>query len=229
LSNWNQFFLLIKIKRQERFNSNPDWNFERIDLNLDFISTMRNQYFIILLALALASCKKEILVSSLPEATELGQNTVGFMADEKVWVPKWNDDYGWSEHCEELTVTLYNNYFEISGGIKINGNRSYFYMHVDSISRSTPFTTTGTISLDDPKALFIKNGGNYSSTCGPSSAVSISITKFDIVNKIVSGKFEARLGKVLITNLDMEDLYPHSPEFITISSGRFDVHYDYCR
>ena len=190
---------------------------------------MRNQYFIILLALALNSCKKEKLINSLPEASEVGQNTLGFLVDEKVWVPKWNDEYGWGEHCEELTVSLVNDYIEISGGIKINGKRSYFLLHVGSMSKPVPFTTSGTIYLDDPEALFIKNGGNYSSTCGPSSAVSITITKFDSFNKIVSGKFEAQLGKVLITNLDMQDLYPHSPESISISNGRFDLHYDYCR
>jgi hypothetical protein len=190
---------------------------------------MRNQYFIVLLALTLNSCKKEKLINSLPEATEHGQNTVGFIVEEKVWVPKWNESYDWGQQCEELRVSLVNNKFEISGGIMINGKRSDFYLHVDSMSAILPFTTTGIIDLQDSKGLFIKNGGGYSSTCGPGSNVSITITKFDNINKIISGKFEAQLGKILITNLDLEDLYPHSPGFITISDGRFDVHYDYCR
>lgn len=189
---------------------------------------MRNHYFIILLALALNSCKKEKLITSLPEATEVGQNTVGFIVEEKVWVPKWNDDYGWGESCEELTVSLVNDYIEISGGIKIHGKRSYFLLHVDSMSKTTPFTTIGTIYFDDPHALFIKNGGSYSSL-RPGSTVSITMTKIDSVNKFVSGKFEARLAKEMITNIDMQDLYPNSPDFITITSGRFDVHYNYCR
>jgi len=191
--------------------------------------TMRNLFFIILLAIALNSCKKEKLISSLPEATEVGQNTLGFLVDEKVWVPKWNEEYGWGELCEELTVSSNDNNFVILGGIGIKGKRSDFYLYVDSMSGTFPFSTTGTIALDDTDALFIKHGGNYNSTCGPSSAVSITFTKFDSINKIVSGKFEARLGKTLITNLDMQDLFPHSPDFITISSGRFDVHYNYCR
>ena len=192
---------------------------------------MRNLYFILLLALTLNSCKKEILITSLPEATEVGQNSFGFLMEQNVWVPKWNDKSGWDLGCRELVVSfdLHLNTFQISAGITYKGKRSDFYMYVDSVSITTPFTKSAVISLSDSKGLFIKDGGDYSSICGPGSFVSITFTKNDTINKIISGKFEARLGKTMVTNLDLEDLYPNAPASITLSNGRFDVHYNYCR
>ncbi len=191
---------------------------------------MRKLITINLLILVLFSCKKEKLISSLPEVTNSGQNSLGFLAEEKVWVPKWTK-YSWGENCEELAVQflLFNKQFELSGGIKINDKKSYFRLYIDSLFTTATYTSNCTISLDDSKGMFIQNGGDYDNVCGPGTLYKITITKLDTTNKIVSGLFQARLRKVLITNLDFQDLYPNSPEYIEIKEGRFDVHYDYCR
>lgn len=185
---------------------------------------------ILIFTFLLFSCKKDKLTTSLPEATNSGQNILGFKIDSKNWVPNWTE-YSWGESCRELQAqfSTVNKQFELSGGIKINGEKSYFRLYIDSLCKEGTYTSNCTMSLDDSKALFIKNGGSYDNVCGPNTSCSITITKFDTTNKIVSGLFQARLRKLLITNLDLQDLYPNSPEFIEIAEGRFDVRYNYCR
>jgi hypothetical protein len=151
------------------------------------------------------------------------------MVEEKVWVPKW-DKYSWSENCEELEVQfLPNKQLEISGGIKINHKTSYFRLNVDSLFAAGVYTSNCTISLSDANGMFIQNGGDYDNFSGPNTSFNMTITKFDTTNKIISGIFQARLKKVLIMGVDMQDLYPDSPEFIEIKNGQFDVTYIYCR
>ena len=186
---------------------------------------------ILIFCLLFFSCKKERLIKTLPPITSSGQNSLGFLVEENTWVPNW-EKYSWGESCKELSVEYlaFNNQLEISGGIKIKDKRSYFRIFIDSLYTSGIISPKWwRLSISDSKGMFIPNGGDYDNICGANSSCNLTITKFDTTNKIVSGIFQTRLRKVLITGIDMQDIYPNSPEYIEIKEGRFDVKFNYCR
>jgi hypothetical protein len=185
-------------------------------------NTMRKLTFLILLINIFFSCKKEKLTITLPAITTSGSNTFGFLVEEKVWVPKC----GAGETCINLASFLPGNkQFELSGEIKIKGKESNFTLYIDSLFSEGTCSSYSVMSLADSKGIVVQNGGYYDNVCGPNTASYITITKLDTTNKIVSGIFQARLKKVLVTNLNFQDLYSNSPEYIEIKEGRFDMHY----
>lgn len=179
-----------------------------------------------LLALILVACKKEKdrLIDSLPEISMDGRNTFGFLVEGRVWIPQCSKQNGGRFCGQVVTFMPSNKQFELSLEMKIKNVESYFHFYIDSLFSEGICTSHSTMSFIDGRGTFVQNGGYYDNICGGDAVSNITINKLDTINKTVSGRFDA-LNKELVTNLNFQDLYPTSPEYIEIKEGRFDIHY----
>lgn len=177
-------------------------------------------YFLVFMFFA---CRKEKLITSLPEATQTGRRTLGFVVEGKVWVPQWAT-CTLGENCIELEARYdpARKRFEIAGGIKIKDKKSYFDLSLDSLQTTGSYRSTGTISISDRDGLFIPYGGEYEHAVAPNT---ITITRLDTAVGIISGQFSARLRKRVILNTNLQDIFPNAPDSIEIKEGRFDCRY----
>jgi hypothetical protein len=168
-------------------------------------------------AITFFSCKKEsIPILSLPAITQTGQNTLGFMLNNKVWA-----NYG--RRCvlfggctvNEVTAEREKRNLDYQLGISAGYN-------ADTLDQALYIVTSNIYSTGDYKLDSSSNhrirflaGGNKSNkeyfNRLPNKCL-LTITKFDTINKIISGTFNATLYE----SLDIKDS-------IKIESGRFDA------
>ncbi len=179
---------------------------------------------IFLLALSLLACRKNKVPNlSLPAETQTGQNTLGFLLDNKVWA-----NYGRRctfAGCKDNKVHAYL-YKQPNGDFDLGVSADYtilsmaidqsFYFHTTNV------TTAGTFFIDsnlNRVMKFIASQYNQSykeykvknqSTC------ILTITRFDTTNKIISGRFNG----ILHNPSDLNDS-------VKIEDGRFDAQLDY--
>jgi hypothetical protein len=162
----------------------------------------------------LAACNKT--VSELPPATQTGANTFGASVNGEFWVPRAFGPITGADILEARfksptsLIIQARNYasspteteFEIF--IKdINGPGTYL------LNTTVPYPT-----FDASYGYFIKRKVTPLNEWITSSTYtgSVTITKLDLVNRIVSGTFE--FNALNISN---------SPEPLTVTSGRFDA------
>ena len=164
-------------------------------------------FFIALLAIVLlsaAQCEKEKDLNTLPPETQEGKNTFGCLIDGELYVKgdaPWMHaqiSAGYSKSRKSLNVSVY---------LHPNG---YIYMDsfVQNINEQTP------IAL----CYYSPHNGDYTCFCfGGRDIGNITITKLDVENKIISGRF----------NFDglCSDIYfnPIGDSTIMITEGRFDI------
>ncbi len=167
----------------------------------------------ILPLMLLISCKKN--VDELPDPSQSGSNTFGAKVDGNMWVPQGfgpfpasnllearmsgNDitinarNFASSPNETEFQLTIYN---VIAPGVYLlntdvahpNGASSYAYYVKRNMSPINEWITSSTYTG------------------------SVTITKIDIVNRIVSGTFQ----------FDALNMY-NTPQPIHVTEGRFDV------
>jgi hypothetical protein len=183
---------------------------------------MKNlKLFTLLIAatIALNSCKKDPTKNAvLPEATQEGKNTVGFILNDEVWVPygecktrcnkisanyglpsaeEFGIDFQFSREIEKTnkssTLTLYN---QIGARITTIGNK------IDSIG----------VNFRGENSI-----GNIDSYTRLQKGSKFIITKLDTINKVISGEFE------FILNEDTG-----SGKQIILRNGRFDFKMNAC-
>jgi hypothetical protein len=168
-----------------------------------------------LLLLGFTACNKD--VDELPALTETGANTFGAMVDGKIWVPQGFAGIPASNilNARYLGTTL----FLKAQNFSSSPNETEFDITVVNL------TATGTYLLNVSTA-----HPNYNNSYGyyvkrnlspinewitsVNHTGSVTITKFDTTNHIISGNFQFSAEEIL-----------NPASVITVSDGRFDVKY----
>lgn len=159
------------------------------------------------------NCKKNNPENGLPQATQEGKNTAGFLVNGKVWLPRGDNGYA------NLSCSYDETYN--GGTLGING-----YRYESGASNSTGFAIGGNnITSSGYYKINLNSNqvGKYFGSVGqciiynwfdtiPNHGAFLNITKLDKVNRIVSGTFEFALT---ISGCDT----------IRITKGRFDMKY----
>ena len=169
------------------------------------------------------SCKKEVVpVLNLPEESQTGKNTLGFLLNDKVWA-----NYGrrcttlGGCHDNKVTASLYkqpNGDYDLSitGGFNADTIDQAFTIGMDNV------TAAGTYALDSSAKRLMRFESYESDPYykeyhnRASNTCFITITKLDTITKIISGTFTG----VLYNSLSMSDS-------IKIEQGRFDSQLDF--
>ena len=179
---------------------------------------------IFMMAILLWACrKKDIPDLPLPAASQTGQNTLGFLLNEKVWANfgRRCTIAGCSDNA--VSALLYkqpNGDFtlEISAGYTVMTEKidQSFYIYTTNI------ITAGTYLLDSSlNRRMAFNASRYNQTYREyrniqSARCSLTITKFDTVNKIVAGNFSG----IIYNPVNLTDS-------TKILDGRFDAYLVY--
>lgn len=170
--------------------------------------------FIILSA---SRCKKDLInpVDELPPETQTGANTFGCLVDGKVFIPKGNPLAGPVKKAQYQLVNGRQG-FGVSGSYS-DGNISKLVGIIgDSVK-----VTIGTFGLTSLSAGKFRGGYSYGDlTIIPPiqyetneiNLGELTITKFDTINQIVSGRF-------------WFDAKNTNGQIVQIRSGRFDMPY----
>lgn len=168
----------------------------------------------VLFIFCFAKCNKERLDSNgLPPATQEGKNTLGFLLNGEPWTPKGFN--GTANLSIDFDPSINNGIFSISAyRIITNNDRTYFGIGVnDSIN-----------TITTPKKYYLGNNTLYGSYFSNNNCTfdyfdstvirsgTLTITKLDRTNRIISGTFNATLSKA-------------GCETINITEGRFDMKY----
>lgn len=144
----------------------------------------------------------------LPEATQDGRNTVGFLVNDTLWLPQgtWTMPALGGYYSRGILVV--SGYYD---GPK-KDDESGFGLYIGD-ARSGP----GTYNLYAPlntgkpnRATFHRKNGHYETDAQHSGT--LTITRLDSVKRIVSGEF-------FITPVDRQG------RTVRITSGRFDMQY----
>lgn len=172
---------------------------------------MKNLFFLSLVFMLLFSCKDrdEQDTNVLPEATQTGVNTGGALVNGEVWVAKkaYPDLNNGGVNATMYTFSNGEYKLQISLGKFDNYTGEKILINITSLSD----IENGNYMLNDS----YQNRGAYSHPAeetyftDSSNTGVLTITKFDKVNKIVSGTFSFKAK-----NSD--------GEVVTITDGRFD-------
>jgi len=182
---------------------------------------MRKIYFYaVFLALILSSCqlfKEEEPAPELPPITQEGLQTLGFKVDGQIWVPNYEE--GILDATEELQIQYYEDEnspvfqsFRISGVQGKEGSRiSSFRLSINGLN-----TEGKDFHQDSVRMQFVRNTESLRDSYSldfENSELNLQITRFDIVENIIAGEFDA----VLVNREGRE---------IRITKGRFDARYE---
>ena len=164
----------------------------------------KKHFFLALTLLSLSltlfslTCKKKLSpnpIENLPPATQEGKNTFGCLVNGELLIPRGN---GFNVI---LTAEKTNNNFYISASDSYSVKRIIVLrIEADNITNSVL------------KCIEIYQDASTSRYCQPVN-LTLTLSKLDEVNKIISGKFSA----ILPANSDL-------PEF-KVTDGRFDLKY----
>lgn len=176
---------------------------------------------LVLLTLFIVSCKKDrtLPVLSLPAITETGQNTLGFLLDNKVW----------SNHGRRCTIAGCRDnkvrahlYKGPNGNFELDMRAGHSVMS-EKIDQSFSFyaenvTSPGTFYLDSSlnsgmtfiADLYTQSFKEYRNKF-PNTCV-LTITRFDTTAKVISGRFRGTLFNPFDSN-----------DSVIIADGRFDA------
>jgi hypothetical protein len=163
----------------------------------------------------LLSCKKD--VSELPEASQTGANTFGAKVDGSFWVPQ---KFGVVPANNLLEVQpLPNNSFLINArNLSSSPTETEFEIFLQNI------TGPGTILLNQNTGIGNYTSGSYAYyvkrkfmplnewITSAQYTGSVTITKYDMVNKILSGSFQFTAGST-----------DNTANPISVTEGRFDI------
>ena len=163
-------------------------------------------------AISCSSCKKDVSPTDdngLPAATQDGKNTLGFLLNGQPWIPKGSRvtsnlsiDYDAGYNNGIFNIVAYNFIPTISEQFTIAIKDSLNYMQAPISFLLTKSSLFG-ISFD-------KNCPLFSTYSDVNSSGNFTLTKFDKVNRIIAGTFNATLSK-------------QGCDTIKITEGRFDM------
>lgn len=191
------------------------------------ITAMKNKLIILALLplLLAASCGDDPEPDRLPAITQGGLNTFGCVIEGEVMIPK---DYAGSIGgfpAKGLVVKYRNDWQHFFDIRSLNANKSYYYIYIYIPSLNA--TGTYQFSLSNgrevpsdaplhPHAYVLKNNedrlrGLYYTY---ENSGQINITRFDMLNTIISGTFEFKAFNV-----------DNPGDTIKVTQGRFDTNW----
>ena len=156
------------------------------------------------------SCKKDTTyVPQLPPETTTGQNTFGCLVNGQVWR---NGGVGFPNYSLAISE-LSENWLIIEARRKNDSSSSGFFLNIKTNVLTTnwyPLDTAScyiyySLTVNNNMYVWSKEENTFTSAQG-----FIELTRFDIPNGIVSGRFEATLTDA-------------SCGTVTITQGRFDL------
>ena len=158
---------------------------------------------------------------NLPPITEEGRNTLGFKANGKVWVNS-GEICNWFDCDENVVEGRLHKYPDGRYGVVVVG----FYTNKDKninqhLSIAVNYVDApGTYKIKSADNSFmtylVESSGNNFYQLGDNSNATITITKLDRVNNIISGQFSGTLYN-----------YNDPTQEIQIIDGRFDTKLTY--
>ncbi len=172
----------------------------------------------ILFLLFMSGCelfKSADKTDQLPPATQEGKNTFGCLVNGKVWLPKGNNgtanlDASYDPNFQGASI------FDLSA-YKINTDidRQYFYLFATNVTTGGSYDLSsvqlGTITFD--YSYESSTDCNYNRDSVVFRTGTLTISKFDLGQGIISGKF---LGVLARPNCDT----------LKITEGRFDMKFN---
>lgn len=183
---------------------------------------MSKKYYLLLLLplLGMAKCEKEPTPSfSLPPATQVGANTLGFTIHGRAW-----QNYGvrctfYGCDTNKVKASFYKSgmYFTLSAGQNARNVDELFGIALDSIAGTGTYRAGRIIGSSRAQRLLQFSDGATKqgySTNRPRSGTFV-ITRLDTARHILSGTFEGVLQSITLGSTDS----------VSITDGRFDVKY----
>jgi hypothetical protein len=195
---------------------------------------MKNTILTLLFIVFLTSCSKDNATETtppdqLPLATTSGANTAGCSINGKLLIPKNGSQaiggpliYGLKYHLgNSFGNPLFNDYFAVTIRNKKDLDGDNIYIHLNEMTQGTGTYILGqsngnyfTASPNNNHVILKRgeNTGNVVTYISNPTSGTISITRFDYPNKIISGTFSFSLYNA-----------NNPSEIIQISEGRFDI------
>lgn len=179
------------------------------------------RYWLGLLLIA-SSCKKEETpLEQLPGATQEGQQTAGWLLDERAWVPKRSSistgspvDGYWQKTKTGHSLGLSFRHF----AMKEVWGVTFFVSDIRQAGtfplNQDPAILTGRKKTAYGQCYYENPSPKRSYYTGPDAPGQLIITRFDTINNIVSGTFE------------MTPREEDGGATIEVTHGRFDLHFE---
>jgi hypothetical protein len=177
---------------------------------------MKNIAIILASLLILTGCKKS--VDALPDATQTGANTFGLKLNGQYWVPQTFAGINAPNLSAQLSGPNLNDLVITAQNFASEPTETQFTLYVKNI------TGPGTYPLNETTGIYPGASASYAyyvkrkinplnewMTSTQNTGV-VTITKWDMPNKIVSGTFEFNAGST-----------DASAGIISVADGRFDV------
>ncbi|MEM9982629.1 MAG: hypothetical protein AAF734_09040 [Bacteroidota bacterium] len=184
------------------------------------MKNIRNIFLYLLLHLGLWSCQDDP-EPALPEATQTGENTFGCLVDGSTWLPSANQD-----DIPSFTFSFQQQTLNIEAARQAGNQSSAISIKADSIQAEGIYLLEGSDrDFGTDAATFSKSLPN--TNCAyETSAINIGrleITKLDVTNGIIAGRFEFTLSAYLcVTDEDGCERYCGE---VAVTEGRFDITY----
>lgn len=183
----------------------------------DNIKTVMKNLLILLSSLIVfTGCKKS--VDALPEATQSGANTFGLKLDGKFWVPQKFAGINAPILKAQLMGANLNDIMITAQNFASEPLEYQFTLYIKNI------TGPGVYELNQNTDIYPNVSGNYAYyvrrkinplnewITNVQNTGSVTITKWDLTDNIVSGTFEFKGGSM-----------DNSAEPIIVTDGRFDI------
>lgn len=176
---------------------------------------MKTTFLILVSFLVLSSCKKD--VEELPPATQTGANTFGAKLDGSFWIPR---DFGIAPTSPILEARYAGDHsvFINARDFSSSPTETEFEIYLRNI------TGTGLVQLNQLTERYPNQTASYALyskykfmplndwITGPQYTGSVNVTRYDTINRIISGTFEFTAGST-----------DNTANPITVTEGRFDV------
>ena len=161
----------------------------------------------------LISCKKK--VEELPPITQTGANTFGAKVNGALWVPQ---GFGPIPAGNILQAHMAGDHLIINArNFASSPNETEFLIYLTDVNATGVYQLNTTVthpSSSASYAYYVKRNINPENEwlTSASSTGSVTISRFDLVNGIVSGTFQ----------FNMLNFY-NSPQPMSVTEGRFDI------
>ncbi len=176
--------------------------------------TMKNILTAFLLTVLFASCKKEI--TELPPATQTGANTFGAKVDGNMWIPQGFGAFP-ANDILEARFTGPTSIMINARNFSRSPTETEFEIYIANITGPGTFTFNTDVvraSATTNYAYYVKRELTPQNEWITTSTHTgtITITKLDPVNNIISGTFQ----------FNALNMY-NAPQPISVTEGRFDI------
>ncbi|MEM9982204.1 MAG: hypothetical protein AAF734_06895, partial [Bacteroidota bacterium] len=172
-------------------------------------------YLLMILSFYTCKDKEDPVPTTLPEATQSGNNTLGFMLNGELWVARTRGP------VLPLTCSYEQKELKIEARLIAGERWDYFTIEAGDIDKEGVYVYRDSSRVIGWwKGSYISVTGDGRDACiygmSPDGTGTLEITKMDTVNRIIAGRFELKQASFPM-------MYCGD---ITITEGRFDVRYD---